>query len=46
MAKKMTITQDNAFDRVHGIKIGSKRDDAMDKKHGVPTVAQRKKGKK
>ena len=46
MAKKMTVKQDAAMDRRMGIKEGSARDNAMDKKHGVPTMAQRKKGKK
>jgi len=45
MAKKMTMKQDVAYDKRHGIKEGSKRDVALDKKRGVLTPAMRKKHK-
>jgi hypothetical protein len=34
--KKYTEAQDQAYDKAHGIKQGSKRDNALDKKRGVP----------
>ncbi len=34
-AKKMTLKQDTAYDKKHGIKEGSKRDMSQDKKNGI-----------
>jgi hypothetical protein len=34
--KKYTEAQDRAYDKAHGIREGSKRDNALDKKRGVP----------
>ena len=45
MAKKYTEAQDKAYDKAHGIKQGSKKDNALDKKRGVP-VRSAPKGKK
>lgn len=39
--KPYTPAQDTAYDRAHGIKEGSPRDNALDRKRGVPV----KKGK-
>jgi hypothetical protein len=39
--KKWTPAKDDAWDKAHGVKEGSKRDNALDKKRGVPV----KKGK-
>ena len=33
--QKMTLKQDAAYDKKHGLKEGSKKDIAQDKKHGV-----------
>ena len=41
---KMTQKQDDAYDKKHGIKEGSKRDVKQDKKFGVKD--NKKKGKK
>jgi len=38
---KWTAAKDDAWDKAHGVKEGSKRDNALDKKRGVPL----KKGK-
>lgn len=45
VAKKYTEAQDKAYDKAHGIKEGSKKDNALDKKRGVPVRAAPK-GKK
>lgn len=37
--KKFTLAQDKAYDKAHGIKEGSKKDNALDKKRGVSTGA-------
>jgi len=34
--KKWTESKDKAYDRAHGIKEGSAKDNALDKKRGVP----------
>ena len=46
--KKMTVKQDEAYDKAHGIKEGSRRDLALDKLHGVKDKKAKKsvKGKK
>lgn len=35
-AKKWTAKSDEKYDKAHGIKEGSKKDNALDKKRGVP----------
>ena len=35
-AKKWTEAKDKAYDKAHGVKEGSPRDNALDKKRGVP----------
>jgi len=44
-AKKWTEAKDTAYDKAHGIKEGSARDNALDRKRGVP-VRKAPKGKK
>jgi hypothetical protein len=34
--KKWTEAKDKAYDKAHGIREGSKRDNALDRKRGVP----------
>lgn len=34
--KKWTAAKDDAYDKAHGIKEGSRKDNALDKKRGVP----------
>lgn len=43
--KPWTAAEDDAWDRAHGIKEGSARDNALDRKRGVPVKAAPKKGK-
>ncbi|HEX8932291.1 MAG TPA: hypothetical protein VF810_04000 [Patescibacteria group bacterium] len=42
MGKKWTRASDDAYDKKHGIKEGSKKDKALDKKKGVPETKKRK----
>ena len=42
--KKWTEASDAKWDKSHGIKEGSKRDNALDKKRGVP-IKGKKRGK-
>lgn len=46
MAKKMTVKQDDAYDKKNKIKPGSKKDKATDKKNGVYAMEYGKKGGK
>jgi hypothetical protein len=46
MARKMTEAQDDAYDKKHGIKEGSKKDQALDKKRGLPADTPPPKPKK
>ena len=41
--KKYTAKSDDAYDKKHGIKEGSKRDNALDKKRCVPVKPAKKK---
>lgn len=43
MAKKWTAKSDDAYDKKHGIKEGSKKDNALDRKRGVPVKKAKKK---
>lgn len=40
--KKMTRKQDDAYDRKHNIKEGSKRDNALDRKRGLKPMPEKK----
>jgi hypothetical protein len=44
--KKMTQTQDDAYDKKHGIKEGSKEDIKQDTKHGIKDKKAKKSKKK
>jgi hypothetical protein len=43
--KPWTAAEDDAWDRAHGIREGSARDNALDRKRGVPVKPAPKKGK-
>jgi hypothetical protein len=43
--KQWTAAKDAAWDRAHGVKEGSRRDNALDRKRGVPIKPAPKKGK-
>jgi hypothetical protein len=44
-SKKWTAAKDEAYDKAHGIREGSAKDNALDKKRGVPVKPAAKKGK-
>ena len=44
--RKMTLAEDTAYDKEHGIKEGSKEDLAIDKAHGVKDKARHSKHRK
>ena len=43
--KRWSEAKDEAWDKAHGVKEGSSRDNALDKKRGVPVKPAPKKGK-
>jgi hypothetical protein len=43
--KKWTAAKDEAYDKAHGIREGSAKDNTLDKKRGVPVKPAAKKGK-
>jgi hypothetical protein len=43
--KPWTVAEDDAYDRAHGIKEGSPRDNALDRKRGVPVKPAARKRK-
>jgi hypothetical protein len=44
--KPWTVAEDDAYDRAHGIREGSPRDNALDRRRGVPVKPAPKKGKR